>query len=92
MADHDNHIQHLKTVDSLVEHYSGLGEEKSYEYILKYFRLRLLKILNLDSNVPSVHDLMIIKYATELMQTTIDSDDLFSCQKILDFYKNRKVL
>lgn len=82
--------ERFKTLDSFITWFRGdtlrkfVTEEEMYAYIIHHYIITITKILNSESNVPSTHDLYIIKYISANLNIIIGG------RKILEVYKNRK--
>lgn len=78
-------IEHFDTIDELVEAHD-------IDDLAKYHFVKILRILESDTNVPSEHDLQIIEDINSLNK----EDAFYSntipdyCKRIIKIYKNRK--
>lgn len=86
---------HIKTVDEFVEEEDSFLINKSskeyyktvYNYIVRTNRHALLRILKSETNVPSVHDLLIISEISKILKTKTAE---YMLLEILEIYSNRE--
>lgn len=78
----------IKTIDELIYEYRKINPKRSEEEMVEYFVSRqsalLRKVLELETNVPSKWDILIIQLINKSTFKLTEDD------KILKIYKNRK--
>lgn len=84
----------FKTIDDLVDYYNTITSKRSkniYKYLVEIEAYSVRETLSFDTNIPSEHDLLIIRAINDVYPTNDKSKWTDALDEILQLYAKRKV-